>query len=340
MAVEKANANRTEISELGKTKLIKTLLKNRDETKIDFTQVVSRDSNYIWATSHTLMLEGIDFDLIYMPLKYLGYKSLVISFGELYSKGYTPESISIRIAISKRFSLEDLESYWSGVEAGIDEFKIKNVSLDINTSLTGMTISISSQGKQDEKTFVQKRAPKSGDLLAISGNLGAAYLGFQLLEREKRVFSETGSQPKLDDHKFILKEYLNPEINTSFFREMQNVGIYPITGEFLYRGVSDSIKTICNNFDLGAKVFLDKIPIAAQTFEMADEMGIDSITSAMNGGGDVRFLFVLPLEEYDNIHKQLPQLDFIGHLTSDISSQVLVTPDGAEIDLKAQAWSE
>lgn len=330
---------KTEISDIGKNALTSKLLSQLN-SRLSSTLIYGEADEYIWDSSHSLFLEGIDFDLVYMPLKYLGYKSLIMTLGPLYSNLFFPDNISIRLGISARFFVEDIEELWSGIVAGIQEHNVSKVSLELLPSLTGLTISISSQGKQKRELFVQKPQPLSGDLICLSGSVGAALMGLHLLEREKALFNSSSAQPDLENYKFILKAYLNPEINTALINEINNTGITPSAGEFLTKGLADSVKMMCLNTGFGAKVFLDKIPVAAQTSSMAEELNLDPITAALNGGNDVQFIFTVPVAQYEILKKEFPQLDIIGHLCSPEIGAVLITPDGITLELKAQAWSK
>ncbi|MDD2358785.1 MAG: hypothetical protein PHX13_12820, partial [Thiovulaceae bacterium] len=289
---------KTEISDIGKNAFTAKLL-SEVNSSLDSSLIFGQENEYIWDNSHSLFLEGIDFDLTYMPLKYLGYKCTIMSFGPLYSNLFLPDNISIRIGLSGRFSAEDVEELWSGMVAAIREHKVEKVSLELSPSLTGLTVSVSSQGKQKRSIFVQKSSPSSGDLVCLSGNLGAALMGLHLLEREKKLFSKNSAQPNLENYKYILKAYLNPEINTSLFEEFFKNDIIPTHGEFLSKGLADSVKMMCHNCGFGAKIFLDKIPVASQTSAMAEELNIDPITAALNGGNDVQFLFSIPVSKYE-----------------------------------------
>jgi thiamine-monophosphate kinase len=330
---------KTEISDIGKNALTAKLLSQLN-SRLSSTLIYGQEGEFVWENSHSLFLEGIDFDLVYMPLKYLGYKSLIMSIGPLYSNLFFPDNISIRLGLSGRFSVEDVEELWSGIVAGIEEHQISNVSLELVPSMTGLTLSLSSQGKQRKSSFVQKPAPSSGDLICLSGNVGAALMGLHLLEREKALFNSSSAQPDLTNYKFILKAYLNPEINTSLLKEFENNGIVPTSGEFLSKGLADAVKMICHNTGFGAKIFLEKIPVATQTSAMAEELNLDPVTAALNGGNDVQFIFTIPVSQYEVLKKEFPQLDIIGHLCSPEIGAVLITPDGLSLELKAQAWSK
>lgn len=327
---ENNKPKRTSIEEVGKINLIERLLSQTGES-----------NDHLWINSHKLLLEGLDFDLVYTPLKHLGYKAISCVLGPIYAQNHIPDNISINIGLSKKYFVEDIEELWSGMVAALEEHKVNSVQLDLLPSLTGLTISLSSQGKQERELFVQTPKPLSGDLICITGNLGAAYMGLQLLEREKALFSDNPTvQPHLESYKFILKSYLNPQVNTSVIELLNQNSIIPSDGIFISNGLADAVKRVCRKSGLGAKIFLDKIPIATQTFLMAEELNIDATTAALNGGDDFQFLYTIPLSKYESVQKEIPQLDIIGHLCSADFGTILITPDGTELELKAQGWGE
>lgn len=327
---ENSKPKRTSIEEVGKINLIERLLSQTGES-----------NDHLWINSHKLLLEGLDFDLVYTPLKHLGYKAISCVLGPIYAQNHIPDNISINIGLSKKYFVEDVEELWSGMVAALEEHKVNSVQLDLLPSLTGLTISLSSQGKQERELFVQTPKPLSGDLICITGNLGAAYMGLQLLEREKALFSDNPTvQPHLESYKFILKSYLNPQVNTSVIELLNQNSIIPSDGIFISNGLADAVKRVCRKSGLGAKIFLDKIPIATQTFLMAEELNIDATTAALNGGDDFQFLYTIPLSKYESVQKEIPQLDIIGHLCSADFGTILITPDGTELELKAQGWGE
>jgi len=337
---ENSNPKKTPVAEIGKIQLTEMLLSHIG-ANISDTIVYGHTNDHLWVNSHKLLLEGLDFDLVYTPLKHLGYKSILSVLGLIYAQNHIPENISVCIGLSKRFFVEDIEELWSGMIAALEEHNVKSVHLELLPSLTGLTISLSSQGKQKREVFVQTPKPVSGDLICITGSLGAAYMGLQLLEREKALFSgHQSAQPNLENYKFILKSYLNPQIDVSLIELFNQGTLIPSGGIFISNGLSDAVKKVCKISGLGAKIFLEKIPIASQTFTMAEELNIDAITSAVNGGDDFEFLFTFPLSQYESVQKELPQIDIIGHLCSADFGTKLITPDGAELQLKAQGWGE
>lgn len=337
---ENNQPQRTPIESIGKIKLLERLLSGEGNTlNENLFSYESSGGNFM--TSHSLLLEGTDFDLVYHPLRHLGYKSVISVLGPIYAQLHSPLSISVRIGLSARFFAEDVEELWDGMRAAMKEHNIESTALDLLPSLTGLTISLSSIGKQHKEIFVQRNTPASGDLICISGSPGAAFMGLQVLEREKRVYEGNPDvQPKLGDYKFILKRYLSPDLDTTLSETLKNNGLIASDGEFLTKGLSDAVKRICHRNNLGAHIYLDKIPIATQTFSMADEIGMDATTAALNGGDDMLLLYVIPLKLYETLSKEIPALDIIGHLTNSGSGAMLITPDGSPIPLKAQGWGD
>lgn len=321
-----------------KISLIEHLIKQTGAS--DSKNFYPDNQDYIYYNSHKLMLEGVDFDLVYTPLTHLGYKAALSVLGPLYSESFAPCSLSVHIGMSKKTGTTQLEELWKGITAAIREHSIEFVNLDLSSSLTGLTISLSSQGKQKRELFVQRENCKSGDLLCLTGSLGAAYLGLQILEREKRIFEERGVQPQLEKYKFVLRSFLNPELDKTLPQLMEAAEIFPSEGQFVINGLSDAVKSICGRNNLGAKIFVNRIPVASQAMEVAEELNIDPITSAMNGGEDYRILFAISQSQYEKVTKELPQLDIVGHLCDISAGTMLITPDGSEIELKAQAWNE
>ncbi len=310
-----------------------------DKCKIKYSYDNFLDNNnQIFYTSHTTMLEGVDFDLTFNPLTHLGYKSIIKSLGPIYANNFTPTFSSIIISIPSKLSLANIEELWMGISKALEDHSIEKTYLDLLPSNNLLTISISIQAKQERNIFVQKPKCLSGDLICINSSLGAAFIASQILQREKRVFTESNAQPQLDKYKNIIRHYLNPAIDKELFNILKETGITCSYGIFNKDGLADSIKTLCNNNGVGAKIFANRIPISQETNEIAQELNIDSLTAAFNGGDDYNFVLTFPLSQSQRVIKELPQLDIIGH-TCDIENGVkLISPDGSELDLKAQAW--
>ncbi len=334
------NNKRTPVEDIGRINLIDRLLSFSGGLFTESVELTESDNFHI-VSSHKLLLEGIDFNLIYNPLKHLGYKSVLSVLGPLYAADCIPVAISVKLGLSGRFCVEDIEELWAGAAAAISEHKIGSVSLDIHSSVTGMAISLSSQGKQPKESFVQTPKAVSTDLICVTGNLGAAYMGLQLLEREKLLFEKNSTQqPQLKGYEYILKSYLSPELNNSVLSLFRENSVFPSSGIFITDGLAGAVRRLCRNTSLGARLYLEKIPVASQTFKMAEELNIEATTAVLNGGDDFRLLYTIPLSKHEVLAKEIPSVDIIGHLTPEGTGCWLITPDGSQIGLKAQGWSE
>lgn len=323
---------RTEIKEIGRVAALERLFKDTGYTN----SVVQEqgDDGYNYLTTNALFLEGIDFDLSYIPMEYLGYKAVINAVGPLYSMCYKPYQLSFVIALSGKFSFEHLDWLWAGVRAGAKGHGIANVTLDLTSSLTGLSISCTAVGRQKKEAQKLIRKPAKNSLICVTGNLGAAYMGLHVLQREKAAFS--GRQPDLSKYKYIVGQYLTPQIDSDIIEQFDAAGFYPSAGYFLRRGLGDGVKQLCHDTGLGAKVFIEKIPIATQTREMAEEINMDVVTAVVNGGDDYKMLYVIPLKKHDAFVKEFKEADVIGHLSDE--GCYLITPEGNQIEIKAQGW--
>lgn len=327
--------NRTEISSVGKQNVIARLFEKtefKNESPITITEKGECSS------THKVMLEGVDFDLIYNPLKHLGYKAVLNVIGDLYAALRTPVALSVNLGLSRRFCLEDVEELWDGIVAACTEHSVSHLSLDLNPSVNGLCISMSACGVQRKGVLEKVPASKSMDLIVLSGHLGAAYMGMHVLEREKVSFMGTDKQPDLSQYKAVLSSYLNPEIKPDTVSRLLEDEIYPGRGYFLTKGLGAAILQLTRDTGFGAKVYMQKIPISSQTFAMAEEINMDAMTAAMNGGDDYKFIFTVPIEKHDVIRRDFQDWDIIGHLAKPEVGAVLVTPEGAELDIKAQGY--
>lgn len=336
----KTTAQRTLISEVGKNALMDNLFTDSGFTNRETTCYATVAAGYL--TTSKLMLEGIDFDLTYTPLKHLGYKSALLALGSVYAGCYNPLGMSYSLALSARFCVEDIQEFWSGVLSAAKEHKIENLSLELNASMTGFTISTSAIGRQTTRTIKSFPAVDNTCLLCLTGNVGAAYMGLHVLEREKIAFNKIPAaqavqyaQPDLSKYKYLLSQYLSPEINPKTVEQFKEAKLYPATGYFITKGLAASVKQLCVEHNVGAKIYLEKIPIASQTFAMAEELNMDAITAALNGGDDYKFLFAVPVAEHERFHKEFPNVDIIGHLCKPEAGTSLITPEGVAIEIKA-----
>ena len=288
-------------------------------------------------------IEGIDFDLTYFPLKHLGYKCVTAVTGELYAEFSFPRTMDVRLGISAKLDFQHIQEIWQGIVTAAKEHGYKDVTLDLVPSPNGLTVSVLAVGETSQLTAKRRPAPKSMDLICVSDNLGAAYLGFQILEREKRRFEESGdakAQPDLDAYKNLVGAYLKPQINPQTVKLMEDAEILPSFGYLVTRGLADSVKRLVRDSGLGAKIYVDKLPFAGRTFDLGKELNIDPISAALNGGEDYRLLFTIPIGKHDKFRHDFQTFDIIGHLAKPEVGAVIVTPDGVELPMKAQGWNE
>ena len=299
-------------------------------------------SGKAYVTTHArTYIEGIDFDLTYFPLKHLGYKCVVGTTGELYAEFSHPQTMEIRLGISSKLDFKHIKEVWEGIVAAAQEHGYKQVGLDLTPSPNGLFVSVSVTGETSLLMGKRRPAAKSMDLICVSDNLGAAFMGFQVLEREKREFEKSGdakAQPKLDDYKNLVGVYLKPQINPQTIKLMEDAEIVPSHGYLVTRGLADAVKRLVRDSGLGAKIYVDKLPFAGKTFELGKELNIDPMSAALNGGEDYRLLFTIPIGKHDKFRHDFQTFDIIGHLARPEVGAALVTPDGVELPMKAQGW--
>ena len=326
---------RTEISSLGKQAVLEQLFDQSGYTNGQPLRLERKDE---CCTVQKLMLEGCDFDLVYTPLKHLGYKAVLNVLGELYAVLRQPASLSVVLGLSKRFCVEDVTEIWSGMLAACREHRVTQLALDLAPSVNGLAIGLSACGVQDKAVVDRFPTSKSRDLICLSGHVGAAYMGLHVLEREKIAFTGTGEQPDLSKYKAVLASYLSPEIKPNLIERFVETDVLPARGYFLTHGLGEAVLRLSHDTGLGAKVYLEKIPISSQTFAMAEEIDMDPVTAAMNGGDDYKFIFTVPIEKHGILRKDFQDFEIIGHTAQSDVGAVLVTPEGAEIPIHAQGW--
>ena len=283
-----------------------------------------------------LMLEGVDFDLVYFPLKHLGYKSAASVTGTLYASLANPVSLSVCVGVSAKLGFDSIKELWGGIVSAATEFGYKTVCLDLQPSLSGLSISVSALG---EDTFGERPAPASKDLLCVSGALGAAYLGLQVLEKGKSAF-ESGSENKaeLERYRMLVGSYLKPELPVGLPGALAEEGIKPTAAYFVDRGLADAMLKLVADTGLGAKVYADRIPFEGGSFELGKSLDIDPVSAAMNGGDDYRVLLAVPMSAYESLRHDFQTFDIIGHLAHSEVGAVLVSPDGLEHQVSAPGW--
>ena len=286
-----------------------------------------------------LLLEGIDFDLVYFPLKHLGYKAVVAVTGELLAALAHPRGLSIVLGISAKLDFAQIRELWGGVVSAAREFGYTDVALDLQPSRNGLAVSVSATGSTPLLTAKRRPAPKSKDLLCLSGSLGAAYLGFRLLEREKRAF-DAGKETSLETYRMLVGAYLKPELPAGVVSAFEDAEIYPSAGCLVTHGLADAVKRLSLQTGLGAKVYADKIPFEGNSFQLGKELGVDPVAAAMNGGDDCKLLFTVPILHLEKFRRDFQTFDIIGHLADPSVGQTLVLPEGAELPLRAPGWPD
>lgn len=338
-------SKRTEISTLGEFGLIRHLtdqIELKNESSVlgigDDAAILDYKDKQVLVTTD-LLLEGIHFDLTYVPLKHLGYKSAVVNFSDIYAMNGTPKQITVSIGISKRFSVEDLEEFYSGVKLACEIYGVDIVGGDTSASLTGLAISITCIGEGEKESIVRRSGAKETDLICVSGDLGAAYMGLQLLEREKRVFKgEKDFTPDFAGKEYLLERQLKPEARKDIIASLHQAGILPTAMMDISDGLSSELLHISKESNVGCRIYEDRIPIDYQTAVMAEQFNMNLITAALNRGEDYELLFTVPLTDHDKV-SVLPGIKVIGHITKPSLGNYLVGRDGGEIELKAQGWN-
>lgn len=304
----------------------------------DDAAVLSFPQKQVLVTTDLLM-EGVHFDLTYTPLKHLGYKSAQVNFSDIYAMNGTPKQITVSIALSKRFSVEDMEEFYSGLKLACQLHHVDIVGGDTTSSLTGMAISITCIGEADADQVVYRNGAKETDLICVSGDLGAAYMGLQLLEREKAVFKgEKDVQPDFSGKEYILERQLKPEARRDIVEKLREAGVKPTAMMDISDGLSSELLHICSQSNTGCRVYEERIPLDYQTAVMAEELNMNVTTCALNGGEDYELLFTVPLADHEKI-AEMEGIRIIGHITKPELGAALITRDGQEFELKAQGWN-
>lgn len=335
----------TEISSLGEFGLIDRLTKDlprfHDSTVKgvgDDAAVLSYPATRILVTTD-LLLENVHFDLTYVPLKHLGYKSAVVNFSDIYAMNGTPRQITVSLGVSKRFTVEHIEELYSGIRLACEIYGVDLVGGDTSASHQGLVISITCIGDAPEDKVVMRSGARDTDLICVSGDLGAAYMGLQLLEREKIASAgQKDFQPELGGKEYIIERQLKPEARKDIIAELAKAGIKPTAMMDVSDGLSSELLHICKASGCGCRVYEDRIPIDYQTAMMAEELNMNLVTAALNGGEDYELLFTVPLTDHEKI-KQLPGIRVIGYITKPELGSALITRDDTEIPLRAQGWN-
>jgi thiamine-monophosphate kinase len=287
-----------------------------------------------------LLVEGIHFNLVYTPLKHLGYKSVIVNLSDVYAMNGHPRQILVSLALSAKFSVEAVEQLYEGIRLACEKYGVDLVGGDTTTSVTGLTISVVAMGEVEKGRLVYRNTAKASDLICVSGDLGAAFMGLQLLERERKIFNESGEglQPDLAGYDYILGRQLKPEARKDVIEAFQKQQIVPNAMIDLSDGLSSDLIHICRQSELGCRIFQDRIPVAEETDRAAREMNIEPFIAALNGGEDYELLFTIPLDKHEKV-KKIRDISVIGHITEEAKGRKFVTTQGGEIELKAQGWN-
>lgn len=335
---------RTPISTLGEFGLIRHLTEGIQLENASSKYGVGDDCAVLEYTNKQilvttdLLMEGVHFDLTYVPLKHLGYKAVMVNLSDIYAMNGTPRQVTVSLAISKRFGVEDMEELYAGMRLACEAHHVDIVGGDTTSSLTGLAISITAIGEADKEKIAYRNGAHETDLICVSGNLGAAYMGLQLLEREKSVFmGESTAQPDFAGKEYLLERQLKPEARGDIIRALAEAGIQPTSMMDISDGLSSELMHICKQSNTGCRVYEEHIPLDYQTAVMAEELNMNVTTCALNGGEDYELLFTVPLAEYDKVSK-LKDVRLIGHITKPELGCMLITRDGGEMELKAQGW--
>lgn len=336
---------RTELEQLGEFELINHLTKSfttHVPTTLkgvgDDAAVISISENDCMLISTDMLVEGIHFNLMYSPLMHLGYKSVVVNLSDICAMNAIPQQITVSIAVSSKFPVEALEELYAGIKKACDFYQIDLIGGDTTSSLSGLMISVSVFGVAKKKDVVYRSGAKEYDLLVVTGDLGAAYMGLQVLEREKHVFKANPSiQPDLDGHDYLLERQLKPEARKDVIQMLKMLEVQPSAMIDISDGLASEIFHICNASNLGCTIYDERIPIDPKTAMLALDLNIDPVTAALNGGEDYELLLTISQSDYEKVASN-PNFTVIGHMTDKNSGIQLVDKHGAVIPLVAQGW--
>jgi thiamine-monophosphate kinase len=339
------DSERTEISELGEFGLINHLsqhIKTNNSTTLlgigDDAAVIDIGNDTVQLISTDMLVEGVHFDLSYLPLKYLGYKAVAVNVSDICAMNGIAEQIVVSLAISNRFPVEALEELYEGINLACSNYKVDLVGGDTTTSLSGLVINITVIGRALKKEVVYRSGAKTHDLIVVTGDLGGAYMGLQILEREKKIFKENPTiQPDLDGHDYILQRQMKPDARVDVIKYLKELNVLPTSMIDISDGLASELMHICTQSATGCHVYDEKIPIDAQTSIAAIDFELDPSTCALNGGEDYELLFTIHQSDYDKI-KGNPHMTVIGHITDSLDGKYFIDKQGSAIELKAQGW--
>ena len=343
---ENKNPSKTSISELGEFGLINHLTQNMEPKQVstvkgigDDAAVIKGDSGHLKVITTDLLVEGVHFDLSYMPLKHLGYKAVMVNLSDVYAMNASATHITVSIAVSNRFPVEALEELYDGIRTAARIYDVDVIGGDTTSSRSGMLISITAIGEVAEDKIVYRSGARENDLLVVTGDLGAAYLGLQVLEREKQVFeANPNAQPELDSYTYLVERQLKPEARKDIPKLLADLELVPTSMIDISDGLSSEIIHLCKNSKVGCNLYEDKIPLDPQVISTCEEFDLDSTTIALSGGEDYELLFTISTEDFPKI-KANPNLTVIGHMTNEKEGMHLITRANTKIPLIARGWN-
>lgn len=318
-------------ADLGRVEAIKQLFEGSGFSPFGEPLRIASDAGDSVSTVCKVLLEGMDFDLVYFPLKHLGYKSVIAVTGELYAVMSHPQTLSVVLGVSAKLDYEHIKELWEGVVIAAKEHGFKSLSLDLQPSKNGLSISVCASGRDAAKVSKARPSARTKDLICVSGSLGAAYLGQQVLEHKA---------DELEKYKMMLASYLKPELEPQLLAQLEDAGIVPSMGYFVTHGLSDAVMRLSRDSGLGAKVYAERIPFEGNSFSLGKQLDIDPVSAAMNGGDDYRLMYTIPISQAERFRADFQTFDIIGHLALIETGTVLVTPDGLEHPLTSQGWRE
>lgn len=335
---------RTEISEIGEFGLIDHIHENIIIKNASTLKGIGDDAAVISAGDHVkvvttdLLLEGVHFDLSYAPLTHVGFKAVAVNISDVAAMNAIPKQITVSIALSNRFSVEAVDAIYAGINAAAEHYGVDVVGGDTTASRSGLILSITAIGEAQNEEVVYRSGAKEHDIVCVTGDLGGALVGLQVLEREKQVFlSNPDMKPELEKYQIVTAKQLRPEARMDIIHELRDFGVIPTSMIDISDGLASELFHICKASDVGVTIYEDKLPIDKQTFDTAVELGLDPITCVLNGGEDYELLFTIDQKDFKKLEKH-PDIHFIGHITKAENGKLLVTKSGTVAQLKAQGW--
>lgn len=337
-------SDRTELSELGEFGLINHLtkdLKTHQKSTVkgvgDDAAVINRGDHYE-LVSTDMLIEGVHFDMSYTPLKHLGYKAIAVNLSDICAMNGKPTHVTVSLAVSSRFPLEAIEELYGGMRSACDFYEVDLVGGDTTSSVTGLIMSVTAVGQVDKDKIAYRSGAKENDFICVSGDLGAAYIGLQILEREKQVWKDNPEvQPDLEGHDYVLERILKPEPRTDIVKALNEAGIVPTSMIDVSDGLGSELLHLCQQSECGVRIYENKLPIDATVINQCKEFNLEPSVCALSGGEDYELLFTISQDDYEAANK-LEHISFLGHVVDQASGAAIVYPQGEEIQIKAQGW--